>query len=740
MSATSAIVIVLVLSLITLGVLTAVAASSKTSSNTKKKVSPTPSTGHRSNDDNSCANGLDSAKSVYEEALDNTSDQLSFMKKNSMDISSVTQPTNKCMFIDGGSCASEFTYCTNELDTYLDKLNDILKGNMIVPKVSTAVTSMFKETLQKVKDEEKQMLSVGLYPEQTPKYSTDLLQMCDNGIPKTESSYVDCTKMLGSYLQRMKTVVPPSYPSGLSSEFDMQKWSWSPYCKSAPKFVVKTAWPTFLSNKAWDNGCQGCKSIPALNKATPDCQQNNSRDSFQIAGQWMRISQRNAGSFSNVSTGSSKEHWFNPPRDKEQLKPGEKPDDPLEVEWYMHLDASDIGKTIDELVETKFANANWSAFWAFGHGKVIDPENNFGWPYSGEWDLAESLPAFSNWDDTQDTTVQGRGVASGFHNGSSGAFPPCCLKRDGVMYPLPTKEDFIDIAAFPAAIGSLSKEKTKAIKEGTLNDFLIEKNDELYYFPSVIEGQPNAIPFLSWGEALFLQKNGREPRNDREQKEAAVMSFNKNIHCILRVTTKAAALWILYDADPTVDLDINVNSSMSQEEYGGALLKAGFIQVFSSYGDFGSNNDTSFSSQFGTDLGQVGFPKGKGWPYKGTNWHQNMFFVWSVVTQMNNSSRYVNVEGTAQQKEFWRHLTSYMSDISIRGGGNHTKALRPNGMQADLATELATEALDPTAKQQYTSLGLNHYQCSGHDITPAPYSSEKCVNILTGTLSPTPGS
>tara|TARA_Y100000385_G_C12934875_1_gene568447 strand:+ start:37 stop:966 length:930 start_codon:yes stop_codon:yes gene_type:complete len=309
------------------------------------------------------------------------------------------------------------------------------------------------------------------------------------------------------------------------------------------------------------------------------------------------------------------------------------------------------------------------------------------------------------------------------------------------MYPLPTKEDFIDIAAFPAAMGPLSKEITKANNEGTLNDFLIEKNDELYYFPSQTQDK-NAIPFLSWGEALFRHKNGREPRNDREQREAAAMSFNKNIHCILRVTTKAAALWILYDADPTVDLDINVNSSMTQEEYGDTLLKAGFIQVFSSYGDFGSNNDTTFSSQFGKSLGQVGFPKGKGWPYKGTNWHQNMFFVWSVVTQMNNSSRYTNTGagGSQQQKEFWRHLTSYMSDISIRGGGDHTKALRPHGMREDLKTELATEALDPTAKQQYTDLGLNHYQCNGHDITPAPYSSENCVNILTGTLSPTPGS
>ena len=331
----------------------------------------------------------------------------------------------------------------------------------------------------------------------------------------------------------------------------------------------------------------------------------------------------------------------------------------------------------------------------------------------------------------KDTSKMGRGVASGFHNGASGAYPPCCLKRDGVMYPKPTKEGFIQISAFPAADGPMHTGFAQASKEGKGQEFLINNNDDIYYFPSYISEHPEAIPFLSWGEALFVQQNGREPRNDYEQREAAVLPFNNTIHCVLRVTTKAAGLWILWGADPTKDLNVNVNSSMTQEEYGNALSTAGFIQVFSSYGDFGSNNDTSFSSQFSSNkLGQQGmgpFPGGnKMLPIKGTNWHQNMMFVWSVIMQMNNSSRYTNTEG--KYTEFWQHMTSYMSDIHIRGGGDYTKALAPADMPSGQDIKIATEETDPSSAIAYNNANLGHYSCHGHPNIP---SNIGCENILT---------
>jgi len=762
MSATSAIVIVLVISIITLGVLAAVSASMHSSTKHKKKptYSP-PSTDHRS-DESSCDDGIDSAKMVYEEALEDTSDQINFMKKYEMDLDSVPKPSNICMMDKPGNCSSDFTNCTNELNAYIDRLNDVVKGNMIVPH---EVSSAYNKTLEMVKTEEKYMRSVGLIPEKTPGYSSKLLMTCDNGNVKSEGAYIDCTKGLLSYYNNMKSVPPPVYPSGLSSEWDMQKWAWCDDCKSAPRFIVETQWPTFLDKSAWDDGCQGTKSIPATTSSTPDCQQNNSKDSFHIAGQWMRISQRNFGSMSNVSTANSKKHWFNPPRDEKFLQPGEKEDDPLEIEWFMHMDASDIANSIEELQKSNVANVNWSAFWAFGHGRPANSEDgglpeadkneldellakaktsgqnvdtvrknwfltkyNYGWPYGGEWDLAESLPAFSTWDDMRDPTVIGRGIATGFHNGASGAFPPCCLKRDGVMYPKPTKEDFIKVAAFPAVDGPVGTGYKKAQTDGKGQDFLINNNDEIYYFPQGTDGQP----FLSWGQAIFRQKHGKNPESKDENRLAAVLSLNNTIHCILRVTTKSAALWILPNADPTKELNVNLNSEMTQVEYGNNLNQVGFIQVFSSYGDFGSNNDTTFSSQFSGNFGQVAMgplpgTKDTFLPFQGTNWHQNMMFVWSVITQMNRSGRYTNTVGTLQS-EFWNHLTSYMSDIHIRGGGDYTKALRPANMPSGMRTSIATEEIDPSSAEIFYSGDLGHYSCSSRAGLPTRI---KCENILT---------
>ncbi len=594
---------------------------------------------------------------------------------------------------------------------------------------SGQVSSLYHEKLNIVRREEDQMRSVGLDPEKTPGYPSKLLAACEAGDPRSQAEYNERINGLESYYEAMKALTPPTFPTGSDAEWDMQKWAWCDDCKTAPRFIVKTQWPTFLDEDAWDDGCQGSKSIPATSTVTPDCQQNNSKDSFQIAGQWMRISQRNLGSASNVSTANSKEHWFNPPRDKQFIQPGEKEDDPLEIEWFMHMDASNMAKTVQDLVDKQVANVNWSAFWSFGHGRpanLDDPtKNNYGWPYGGEWDLAESLPAFSNIDNLKDKTVIGRGIASGFHNGASGAFPPCCLKRDGVMFPKPTLNNSIAIAAFPAVTGNMGSEIQAAKSQGKQQEFLVNNNDDIYYFPSPsMSGQP----FLSWGQAIFEQKYGRKPKGEKDDRTAAVLTLNNTIHCMLRVTTRSAAIWIMSDADPTKELNVDVNSGMTQDEYGNALKKVGFVQVFSSYGDFGSNNDTTFSDQFDKPLGQVGMEvgnSGKYLPFKGTNWHQNMMFVWSVITQMNNSGRYTNTN----QAEFWQHFTSYMSDIHIRGGGDYTKALRPAGMPTEYETKIATVATDPSSRDVFLNKELGHYSCSNKDHKNIPANID-CLNIL----------
>ena len=53
------------------------------------------------------------------------------------------------------------------------------------------------------------------------------------------------------------------------------------------------------------------------------------------------------------------------------------------------MDASNWGKTENEITSSKLAGYNWSAFWCFGHG--VD---EYAWPLGGEWDIAEWLPSF----------------------------------------------------------------------------------------------------------------------------------------------------------------------------------------------------------------------------------------------------------------------------------------------------------------------------------------------------------
>jgi hypothetical protein len=499
------------------------------------------------------------------------------------------------------------------------------------------------------------------------------------------------------------------YPESTSDSSLMTDWKWNENCRTQVKFMAESEWPTFLDKNVWNDGCQGCKSIPATSTQFNDMQQNNSRDSFQIIGDWMRIGQNNSGSFSNLSTATSKEHWFNPPRNNTN-------DKPLEIEWYMYMDGSSWGKTQEDIAKSGITKANWSAFWTFGHGMQLDPNNektNYGWPYSGEWDLAESLPVFSNTNNITDTSKQPNGFATGFHNGASGAFPPCCLKRDGIMYEKPKLDNSNNIYAIPPITGTYGDTIAKIKDPNEKQKYLVDNNSDLYYYAG--QGDPKASTFLTWGKALFYKKYGKYPQSSVDKKsgnvtyeqfdEAASLTYNTTIHCYLRCTTKSVMLWIKTNADPTKPPKTNINSNMSQEEVKNIMENNGYLTVFSSYGDFGSNNDQTFSQQFNKYLGQAGMKPTD--PIKPTNWHQNMMFVWSVITQMNNSGRFTNTQD--DQQYFWKHLMSYMSDINIRGGGNYTKAMAPPNVTDPNLIKLITHGYDSTSYTIYKKSNLANF-------------------------------
>ena len=125
----------------------------------------------------------------------------------------------------------------------------------------------------------------------------------------------------------------------------------------------------------------------------------------------MRISSERGDAGATLSGADSAWHWFNPPRDGTD-------DAPLEIEFYFLLDGSAFSADIDALTDQM-----WGALWAFSHG-----EGDFGWPSGGEMDLLEWLPKF-------DARAGGLGATTGFYNVVTGAYPPCCMKADPVMYP-----------------------------------------------------------------------------------------------------------------------------------------------------------------------------------------------------------------------------------------------------------------------------------------------------------------
>ena len=312
------------------------------------------------------------------------------------------------------------------------------------------------------------------------------------------------------------------------------------------------------------------------------------------------------------------------------------------------------------------------------------------------------------------------------------------------MYDKPgNEENFTEINASPPVTGTYAKD-WGSMDSVERKKYLIENNDELYYYPG--RGDPNAQGFLNWGAALFKNKYGRSPKVNEEFEEAASLTYNTVMHVYLRCTTKSVFLCIKTDADPENPPNITITPDMSQNSVIKLMEDNNYITVFSSYGDFGSNNDTTYSYQFNEWLYQAGmanavspsrdctkdndceganqvcqFGKCAAWDgVKGTNWHQNMMFVWSVITQKNNSGRFTNTNA-----DFWKHLTSYMSDISIRGGGNYKKAMAPEGVTDPNLIKYITQGYDGTSYSAYKSSKLaNFANVQNPDVL-------SCQNILT---------
>lgn len=418
------------------------------------------------------------------------------------------------------------------------------------------------------------------------------------------------------------------YPEALSNDLNMRRWKWEPKCKSKVNFMINSEWPTFLTYKAWDS-CQGCKSATATG--------DSSGDSFQVIGDWMRIAQRTGKDASVVSGASSKEHWYNPPRNNTN-------DKPLEIEWYMYLDASKWGRTQQEIIASGLTDRNWSAFWSFGHGT-----GEFAWPIGGEWDIAEWLPSFGG-------ARAGKGLASGFHNTNTGAYPACCLKQDGIMFS----------------------------KTGNIGGSVAEDGSGFVWNDS---GEPS---FRNWGYLLNKTKN---PKWDKDWYDSDAITYNRVIHCFLRCTTKDVAIWAKVDADPKNPPNIRTRPSMSNLDVNKLFTRKGYTTVFTSYGDFGSNNDTTFAKAFPDRAGNAGTGS-NGIANKGTNWHQNMFFVWTTILK---SVRAGAVHHDSDPEALHRPLSFYMSDIHIRGGGNYTKAMAPPGIINPTLIRQATQTSDPTA-------------------------------------------
>jgi hypothetical protein len=107
---------------------------------------------------------------------------------------------------------------------------------------------------------------------------------------------------------------------------DYRDWRWQPNLDTPVRYAIEQSeWPTFLTYKAWDS-CQGCKSA-----SSGDLTKDVSAESFQVKGDWMRVSSRRAGEGVTLSTHASPQTWLNPPRRNTD-------DTPLEFEWFQYFD------------------------------------------------------------------------------------------------------------------------------------------------------------------------------------------------------------------------------------------------------------------------------------------------------------------------------------------------------------------------------------------------------------------
>jgi len=447
------------------------------------------------------------------------------------------------------------------------------------------------------------------------------------------------------------------YPNGSQTDINMRNWTWVPECKTKPNFMIKSEWPSYLTYEAWDS-CQGCKSAGGGSDSTAT--------SFQIIGDWLRIAQRNGGDVSIVSGASSKKHWFNPPRNNTL-------DEPLEIEWYMYLDASNWGKTQEQIIASGLTDNNWSGFWAFGHGDT----DKYGWPQSGEWDMAEWLPTFAGPKD-------GKGCASGLHNAVSGAFPPCCLKRDDIMFP-----KVGDIGAEKSPVGS----------------------DLLW------SGGGSGETFRSWG---FLMNKNKDPKWNKDYYTSDAITYNNVMHCFLRCTNNQLTIWAKEEADPRNPPSIHTSPLMSNDDVSKLFENYNYTCVSNNYADFGSNEDTTFADAFPDRAGYGGKAN------KSTNWHQNMFFVWSVILS-HNGLRMTEKDGP----NYYKPLSFYLSDIHLRGGGNYKKAMGPKGVVDEELIKIATET-SPTDVEKICSWLDNSSQvqnvCNNRLQRYASDQFKKCTN------------
>lgn len=126
---------------------------------------------------------------------------------------------------------------------------------------------------------------------------------------------------------------------------------------------------------------------------------------------------------------------------------------------------------------------------------------------------------------------------------------------------------------------------------------------------------------------------------------------NTVMHVYARCTTTQFDMWVKPNADPSAPPRITNMTDPGELGYG---------HVFRAYGNFGSNRDETYANAFPTKHGQNARA-----PHRtATNWHQNFAFVWSIVRFPRE---------TVDDKK----LVFYMSDIHIRGGGNHTAAMAP---------------------------------------------------------------